>query len=351
MDKIIICAMHNLNPDETEYELCLSLGVEGDTDEDWASRLNGAHEIWMNLREILSFSSSKSYSVKTVENSALEEIRITKDSNDWDFDVAFENPRNSKGVLTLDSVMAASAIIDRAISKAEVSEEEESPKPGIFIGKELAQELYVTAGDVSNAIDTLREAVEVERRSGGRMLGRVLNDLGNAYVMGSNTDNALACFKELIEVDPTDFAARRMLQHLSSATENSAVEHDAVSACTSPIAAECAKLRAIGSTHACGLAVQLERADHLAVNVEPKRFTVGNSVSTLGRCNTSNLYDGDCYTCPCKSFNRVTCIWNGEWIPISHCQSAACTPTHAVCKSKISTFMRALPLGVAIQSI
>ena len=27
---------------------------------------------------------------------------------------------------------------------------------------------YVAAGDVSNAIDTLREAVEVERRSGGR---------------------------------------------------------------------------------------------------------------------------------------------------------------------------------------
>ena len=30
---------------------------------------------------------------------------------------------------------------------------------------------YVAAGDVSNAIDTLREAVEVERRSGGARLG------------------------------------------------------------------------------------------------------------------------------------------------------------------------------------
>ena len=41
---------------------------------------------------------------------------------------------------------------------------------------------YVAAGDVSNAIDTLREAVEVKRSSGGQGLGRVLNDLGNAYV-------------------------------------------------------------------------------------------------------------------------------------------------------------------------
>ena len=41
---------------------------------------------------------------------------------------------------------------------------------------------YVAAGDVSNAIDTLREAVEVNRSSGGQGLGRVLNDLGNAYV-------------------------------------------------------------------------------------------------------------------------------------------------------------------------
>ena len=30
---------------------------------------------------------------------------------------------------------------------------------------------YVAAGDVSNAIDTLREAVEVKRRSGGQGFG------------------------------------------------------------------------------------------------------------------------------------------------------------------------------------
>ena len=40
----------------------------------------------------------------------------------------------------------------------------------------------MAAGDVSNAIDTLREAVEVKRSSGGQGLGRALNDLGNAYV-------------------------------------------------------------------------------------------------------------------------------------------------------------------------
>ena len=146
MDKIIICAMHNLNPDETEFELCLSLGVEGGTDEDWVSRLKGAHEIWMNLREILSFSSSKSYSIQSVENGALEEIRIIKDSSDWNFDEAFENPRNSKGVLTLDSVMAASAIIDRAISKAEVSEEEDS----------VDHELADWDGGITGSHETLR---------------------------------------------------------------------------------------------------------------------------------------------------------------------------------------------------
>ena len=126
MDKVIICALHNLNPEESEYELCLSLGAEGDEQEDWASRLNGAHEIWMNLRGILSLSSNKSHSVTSVEKNALEEIRTIKDTPDWNFDEAFDNARNSRGVLTLDSIMAASAIIDRSFSRGDVSEDDDS---------------------------------------------------------------------------------------------------------------------------------------------------------------------------------------------------------------------------------
>jgi hypothetical protein len=132
MDKIIICAMHNLNPDESEYMLSLSLGVEDSAEEDWASRLNGAHDIWMNLREILSLSSNKSYSITEIEKYALDEIRNIKDAPDWNFDEAFDNARNSRGVLTLDSVMAASAIIDRSFSRADVSDEDDS------VGHELA---------------------------------------------------------------------------------------------------------------------------------------------------------------------------------------------------------------------
>ena len=37
---------------------------------------------------------------------------------------------------------------------------------------------YVAAGDVSNAIDTLREAVKLQPEGAK---GRALNDLGNAY--------------------------------------------------------------------------------------------------------------------------------------------------------------------------
>ena len=42
-----------------------------------------------------------------------------------------------------------------------LSEEEESPKPGIFIGKELAQELYVTAGDVVHIINPIGGGVGI----------------------------------------------------------------------------------------------------------------------------------------------------------------------------------------------
>ena len=151
----------------------------------------------------------------------------------------------------------------------------------------------MAAGDVSNAIDTLREAVNVNRSSGGQGLGRVLNDLGNAYVMGSNTDNALACFKELIEVDPTDFAARRMLQNLSTATEHSSVELAAVSACISPIATECTKLRALGTAHACGLAVQLEHAVKCITELEIEIASVcqrGVSLGSAARCLCCGMF-------------------------------------------------------------
>ena len=47
------------------------------------------------------------------------------------------------------------------LAKPEVSEEEESPKPGIFIGKELAQELYVTAGDVVHIINPVGGGVGI----------------------------------------------------------------------------------------------------------------------------------------------------------------------------------------------
>ena len=57
---------------------------------------------------------------------------------------------------------------------------------------------YVAAGDV-NAIDTLREAVEVNRSSGGRGLGRVLNDLGNAYVAAGD-GNAIDTLREAVKL-------------------------------------------------------------------------------------------------------------------------------------------------------
>lgn len=47
------------------------------------------------------------------------------------------------------------------LAKPEMSEEEESPKPGIFIGKELAQELYVTAGDVVHIINPVGGGVGI----------------------------------------------------------------------------------------------------------------------------------------------------------------------------------------------
>ena len=47
------------------------------------------------------------------------------------------------------------------LSKPEATEQEESPKPGIFIGKELAQELYVTAGDVVHIINPVGGGVGI----------------------------------------------------------------------------------------------------------------------------------------------------------------------------------------------
>ena len=47
------------------------------------------------------------------------------------------------------------------LAKPEISQEEENPKPGIFIGKELAQELYVTAGDVVHIINPVGGGVGI----------------------------------------------------------------------------------------------------------------------------------------------------------------------------------------------
>ena len=47
------------------------------------------------------------------------------------------------------------------LAKPEATTEEESPKPGIFIGKELAQELYVTAGDVVHIINPIGGGVGI----------------------------------------------------------------------------------------------------------------------------------------------------------------------------------------------
>ena len=57
---------------------------------------------------------------------------------------------------------------------------------------------YVAAGDVSNAIDTLREAVELQP---GDAKGRALNDhLGNAYVAAGDVSNAINTLREAVEV-------------------------------------------------------------------------------------------------------------------------------------------------------
>ena len=58
--------------------------------------------------------------------------------------------------------------------------------------------MRMTAGDVSNAIDTLREAVEKRSSDGGEGLGRVLNDLGNAYVAASDVSNAIDTLREAV---------------------------------------------------------------------------------------------------------------------------------------------------------
>ena len=61
---------------------------------------------------------------------------------------------------------------------------------------------------VSNAIDTLREAVEVERRSEWvvrerRCWGRgALNDLGNAYVAAGDVSNAIDTLREAVKLQP-----------------------------------------------------------------------------------------------------------------------------------------------------
>ena len=80
---------------------------------------------------------------------------------------------------------------------------------------------------------------------------------------------------------------------MSTATENSSVELAAVSAFIPPIAAECAKLRAIGTTHACGLAVQLEHAakciDELEIEIASacKR---GVSLGSAARCLCCGIF-------------------------------------------------------------
>ena len=51
------------------------------------------------------------------------------------------------------------------------------------------------AGDVSNAIDTLREAL----MDGGGARGE-LNDLGNAYVAAGDVSNAIDTLREAVEV-------------------------------------------------------------------------------------------------------------------------------------------------------
>ena len=67
---------------------------------------------------------------------------------------------------------------------------------------------YVAAGDVSNAIDTLREAVEVKRRRWWARLGRVLNDLGNAYVAAGDVSNAIDTLREAVEAGATQWWTR-----------------------------------------------------------------------------------------------------------------------------------------------
>ena len=52
---------------------------------------------------------------------------------------------------------------------------------------------------IDSAIDTVREAVEVKRRSGGRMLGRALNDLGNAYVAGGDVSSTIDTVREGVD--------------------------------------------------------------------------------------------------------------------------------------------------------
>ena len=56
---------------------------------------------------------------------------------------------------------------------------------------------YVAGGDVSNAIDTLREAVEVERAVAGKAWACAERSR-QCVCHGSNTDNALACFKNSV---------------------------------------------------------------------------------------------------------------------------------------------------------
>ena len=47
------------------------------------------------------------------------------------------------------------------LARPEATTDDESPKPGIFIGKELAQELYVTAGDVVHIINPIGGGVGI----------------------------------------------------------------------------------------------------------------------------------------------------------------------------------------------
>ena len=80
---------------------------------------------------------------------------------------------------------------------------------------------------------------------------------------------------------------------MSTATENSSVELAAVSACISPIAAECAMLRAIGTTHACGLAVQLEHAVNCVNELEIEIASAckrGVSLGSAARCLCCGMF-------------------------------------------------------------